>query len=317
MFRRIVLSLLALTLLLPLTAQAVAGDPSARFADIPTIEDGGDLYRLNRRVTTILLMGVDMTAEQATQAKFRDGGQADFLMLLVIDDSRKSVSMIQIDRDTMVDLTVLNSAGQEVGTRWGQICLSHGFGDGGERSCELTVDAVSRFLNDTPIDYYVRMTMDGIPAFNDALGGVEVTLDADFSSMDPAMTEGTTLTLHGMQAEYYTRGRMTVGDGSNTYRLARQRNYLRAAVKPLRERIEENPSFIRALYAQLEPYLLTNLSRGAFYNLGDKASRYEFGSILEIEGEKCIGSDGFVEFHQDEAALKKVLIEALYVKVDS
>lgn len=320
MFRKTMVLLLALLMLLqlPLAAQAAAGDPSARFSDVPSIERDGELYRLNRRLTTILLMGVDLTLEQAREAKFRNGGQSDFLLLVVVNDSDKTISAIQIDRDTIVDLTVLNSAGQEVGTRRGQICLSHGFGDGGERSCELVVDAVSKLLNDTPINYYVRMSMEGIPALNDALGGVEVTLEPeeDFTKYDPAMTPGTTLTLRGMQAEYYTRMRLTVGDGTNASRSVRQRKYMRAALPLLRQRVEEDSGFVRSLFAQLEDYLATNISRGAFYNLADKAGRYEVTTITGIEGEHRLGEDGFVEFYPDEASLRDVLIDVLYDRVD-
>ena len=47
------------------------------------------------------------------------------------------------------------------------------------------------------IDFYVAMNMDGISELNDLAGGVTVTLEDDFSSIDPAMTKGTTLPLHG------------------------------------------------------------------------------------------------------------------------
>lgn len=318
MLRKTLLLALVLALLaqVPLAAQATVGDPSARFAGIPTIEQDGKLYRFNRRLTTILLMGVDQTLEQAATASFRNGGQADFLVLVAVNDAQKTVSAIQINRDSMVELKVLNIAGQEIGTHAGQICLAHAYGDGGEMSCEMTVDAVSAMLNGTPIDYYMRMSMDGIVALNDALGGIEVTLEDDFSSLDPAMTAGTTLTLHGMQAEYYTRTRMTVGNGTNRERLARQRTYLRAATAKLKQLLEQDPGFIRTLYAQLEPYLLSSISRGAFYNLADKASRYEVRPMYEIEGTSRVGEFGFVECYVDQDSLRKALIDSMYDLVE-
>lgn len=66
------------------------------------------------------------------------------------------------------------------------------------------------------------MNMDGISELNDLAGGVTVTLEDDFSSIDPAMAKGTTLTLHGDQAETFVRSRMTVGDGTNASRMERQ-----------------------------------------------------------------------------------------------
>lgn len=47
------------------------------------------------------------------------------------------------------------------------------------------------------IDFYLEMSLDGISVLNDLAGGVTVTLEDDFSAEDPAMTRGTTLSLHG------------------------------------------------------------------------------------------------------------------------
>lgn len=290
-------------------------DPNARFRGVPTLETQEGAYRLNRRLTTVLLMGIDQTAQQMQDASYRSGGQADFLMLLVVDDTQKRISMIEINRDTMTELTVLNVLGEVSGKRTGQICLSHAFGSGAEDSCKMTVEAVSALLNKTPINYYIAMNMDGIVTLNDALGGVEVTLNEDFSAYDPAMTAGTTLTLRGEQAEYYVRGRFGVGDQTNLSRLERQRNYMSAAASVLRQRISEGKSFIRSLHSQLEDYLISSLSRGALYNLGEKASRYEIMPVYQIQGETRLGKSGFMEFYPNEAALKQLLIEVLYEKV--
>ena len=311
---------LAATLLLVFccTFAAAEGepDPNARFRGIPTIELDGSTYRLNRRLTTILLMGIDKTSGSGeANALYRSGGQADFLALLVIDDSVKRISMIQINRDTMVQLDVLNVLGEVSGKRTGQICLSYALGPGGEKSCEMTADAVSRLLNNTPVNYYVAMSMDGIASLNDALGGVTVTLEDDFSAFDPAMTAGTTLTLQGAQAEYYVRGRYGVGDQSNISRLARQRTYMNAALDTLKARLAENTDFLKVLNAQLEPYLTVSLSRGALYNMGEKASRYAFSPIYELSGEALTGESGFMEFYVHEESLRRLLADVLYEKV--
>lgn len=314
LFRRI-LSLVLAALLCAFSLAEGEPDPNARFRGIPTLELPDGTYRLNRRLTTILLMGVDKTAEDTAGAAYRSGGQADFLALLVVNDSEKTISMLQINRDTMTELTVLNVLGEVSGTRTGQICLSHAFGPGGDESCRMTAEAVSALLNDTPVNYYISMNMDGIPTLNDALGGVQVTLEDDFSSLDPAMTAGTTLTLQGMQAEYFVRGRLSVGDQSNISRLRRQRTYMNSAISALKARLHENTGFIKSLHSQLEPYLISSLSRGALYNLGEKATRYELLPIREMEGEARVGEIGFMEFYPDEDSLKKLLAEMLYEKV--
>ena len=312
---KLIALILILTLLCGSALAQSEPDPNARFRGVPTLEMPDGTYRLNRRLTTILLMGIDKTADQMIDANFRSGGQADFLALLVVDDAQKRISMIQINRDTMTQLTVLNVLGEVSGTRTGQICLSHAFGTGGAQSCEMTADAVSTLLNDTPINYYLSMNMDGIAALNDVLGGVEVTLKDDFSALDPTMQPGTTLKLQGIQAEYYVRGRLGVGDQSNISRLERQRNYMNSAVDTLRRRLGESRSFIKTLHSRMEEYLISSLSRGALYNLGEKAGRYEFMPIYEISGEACVGENGFMEFYPDEDSLKQLLANVLYEKV--
>lgn len=157
------------------------------------------------------------------QSKWRPG---DFLRLVAIDSTAKTVFQVQIDRDTMTPITILGVLGNRSGVRTTHICLAHSFGDGGAQSCELTVDAVSNLLFGSQIDYYVAMNLDGISVLNDWVGGVTVTLEDDFSALDAAMTQGTTLTLAGEQAEIYVRSRRNVGVGTNETRMKRQQEYI-------------------------------------------------------------------------------------------
>lgn len=314
-FCRALAWMLGLILLVAASAAAEVSDLNARFRGVPTLELDGETYRLNRRITTVLLMGVDQTASQLAEASYRSGGQADFLVLLIVDDAQRRISAIQINRDTMVELTTLNVLGEAIGTRTGQICLAYGFGDGGARSCELVCDAVRALLNDTPIDYYVAMNLDGIPALNDALGGVEVALEDDFTAFDPEMTAGRTMVLRGKQAEYFVRMRYNVGDETNLSRLKRQRSYMRAAASAFHAHVTADSGYARTLFAQLEPYLVSNISRGALYNIAEKASRYEIGQICEIAGETRLGEDGFMTFYPDADALARTIATELYEKV--
>src|SRR5699024_12834204 len=62
----------------------------------------------------------------------------------------------------LTPITILGVLGNPSGMRTAQISLSHGFGDGGAQSCELTVEAVSNLLLGEKIDFYVAMNLDGI-----------------------------------------------------------------------------------------------------------------------------------------------------------
>ena len=282
------------------------GDPQQRAAAAVSYE--GVSYRPKTALTSILLLGIDQSSGQD------NGGQADFLQLLVIDDGEKSVKRLQIDRDTMTPITILGVLGNRSGMRTAQISLSHGFGGSREQSGELTAEAVSNLLLGTPLDGYLAMTLEGIAVLNDMAGGVTVTLEDDFSAMDPAMTKGATLTLQGRQAEIYVRSRRQVGTGTNEERMARQNQYLSRLFTQLDERLRAERDYCGKLLDALEPYLTTNLSRGRLMNAVWAAKDYDRPEPLTIAGEHRIGSDGFMQFYAEESALYEATLSLFYQK---
>ena len=290
------------------------GDVQARLRCEPAIEVDGVTYRLRRDVTAILFMGIDRIGDVAVNG-YRSGGQADFLELVVVDDANKTVTRLQIDRDTMTPVTVLDVLGNRACVRMLQIGMSHGFGDGGAQSCELAVEAVSSLLMGVPVAGYVAMNMDGISVLNDAVGGVTVTLEDDFSARDASMAPGMTLTLRGKQAELFVRGRMSIGVGTNEARMARQQVYLTELAGLLRERIHTDKAFVGQLYDVLQPYMVTSLSRGLMINRAWDARDYT-STVVTLEGRHAVDSDGFMQFLADEQTLRKTVLELFYQKVE-
>jgi len=278
----------------------------------------GHTYRQRTNLTTILFMGIDQEdVSESTPAYLRylSGGQADFLRLMVIDPTEKTIAQIEIDRDTMTPITVLGTEGVKLGYRTMQIALSHGFGDGKEQSCGFTVEAVSNLLYNVPIKYYAAMNMDGISVMNDILGGVTVTLEDDFSHLDPAMTKGTTLTLVGEQAEIFVRSRMSVGVGTNEARMTRQRQYVSQMMELLYQKIQESSDFIGTLFDGLSPYLCTSMSRAQMINEAWSAKDYTRLPPVTIGGEHAIGNDGHMQFLVSEDAMEQVILDVFYKKV--
>lgn len=292
------------------------GDLSERFEAAPTIEYEGRQYSARSKLTTILLMGIDKPSGTTAEATvFRNGGQADFLLLLAIDHAEKTVTPIQIDRDIMAEITILGVLGNVAGTRNAQLCLSHGFGDGGKQSSLFTVDAVSKLLLGVPINFYIAMNLDGIGTLNDTLGGVTVTLEDDFTSLDPMMTQGATLKLVGKQAEYYTRNRLNIGIGTNASRMVRQQVYMQEARGLFDAALQKNPNYAGTLFDALEPYLETNMKRGRLINEAWTTRQYPKLSIVQLEGDYTTGEDGFVEFHADQRALTELVLSLFYTQV--
>ena len=295
-------------------APAVYGDIDERFGKEIVTYDGVH-YRTKTGVNTFLMMGIDQTEDIEYNGKYRSGGQCDFLMLVVIDTQAKTIHRIQIDRDTMAEVTVLGVLGNELGTNTHQICLAHGFGDGKQQSCQYTVDAVRRLMYGIEIDGYYAMNMNGIPALNELLGGVTVQIEDDFSQFDASMVPGAIITLHGKQTELFVRSRMEIGDGTNVSRMRRQRQYLANAITLAAQRVQEDEHFFGVLLDGLAPYTITDIARGRMINEANRAAGYTVTDIVSPEGEHRDGEDGFVEFHVDQKALMELVLSLFYEQV--
>ena len=284
------------------------GNYQERKANEATVTYDGTVYRQRKNLTSILLMGIDHDSGET-------GGQADFLQLIVIDDTSRTLKRLSIDRDTMTPITVLGVLGNRSGVRTAQVSLSHGFGDGKEQSCELTAEAVSNLLLGMPVDFYLAMNLDGIAALNDMAGGVTVTLADDFSAQDPAMAQGTTLTLHGDQAEIYVRSRRNVGVGTNEARMVRQEQYVAKLFAQLDTQMRSDQNFSGTMFDTLSPYLTTSIGRGRLINVVWLAKDYARQEPLSISGEHRVGSDGFMQFYADEASLYETVLDLFYEEV--
>lgn len=300
----------------PQEVKETVGSLEGRFtSDALTMDYGGQTWTYRERdLTHILLMGVDWEDMQQNPS-LRYRGQADFLLLLTIDQKNKTVSTLQIDRDTMADMRIYGIFGDYAGTRKQQICLSHAYGNTEKESCKNVVWAVSRLLGCIPIESYVSLDMGSITALNDALGGITVTLEEDFSHLDPAMTQGTTLTLHGQQAEYFVRARMGVGAGTNASRMQRQRVFMQAVADRITAEMAQNVDFVAALFDQLSGHMVTNIDRGWIIDKAYASSAYQRLENRTLAGRHRNGSDGFMEFWADEDALGSYLTDTFFVNI--
>lgn len=276
-----------------------------------TLEYDGRNYVLKDDVETFLVIGLDKYEGSITNDAYTNDQQADFLMLFAIDNSNSTVTAIQINRDTVAQINVLGVAGEKISTVEKQIALSHTYGNGREVSCRNTADAVSALLLDAKIDHYLSLTLDAVPACNDSVGGVEVTVLDDFTGIDDALVKDQKVTLSGEQALTYVRARQGMEDSTNEHRMIRQRQYIDALYKKAVQCTRENENFVVETSAKLTDYLVSDRSVNQLQALFEKITSYEFKGILTIDGESVVGEE-FMEFHPDEDALKKVVVDVFY-----
>lgn len=283
-----------------------ASIPVGKTASYKTISIGDRDYYLNPDISTLLLIGTDdMELEQ--HEGYRNQALADYLALVILDNEEKTCTILQIDRNTMASIPVLGNNGKSIGTTTQQICYAHVYGDGLELSCENTVDTVSQLLRGVPIENYLSLTMGSIPALNDAVGGVTVTIEDDFTGVDDTLIKGETVHLMGEHAYNFVHERMRmIDDDSNTSRMRRQAAYVTALAEVLREKTETDDSFVLDLYEAVADYLVTDCELDTLADLTGSLADYSLEGFISLEGENV--KKEHVEFYPDEQKLQQLVI---------
>lgn len=276
-------------------------------------EYNGVEYVKNEDVESFLILGLDKFEDAINNDSYNNDQRADFLMLLVFDNSEKKFTAVHLNRDTMVNMNVLGVAGQKIGTVNKQLALAHTYGNGRDVSCRNTADAVSELLNGVKVNHYLSITMDAVPILNDLLGGVEVTVLDDFSGIDDTLIKGETVTLHGDHALTYVRERYGLEDSSNSTRMVRQRQYMTAVYDKAMLKIENDDNFVIEASSKLADYIVSDRSVNQLQEIAKKLSQYKFTEIETLEGESVI-KDGLMEFRPDADSIDKIVFELFYKK---
>jgi len=156
---------------------------------------------------SVLMLGVD--------EREGDSGRSDTMIVLTVNPNNNSVKMLSIPRDTRTEI---------IG-RGTQDKINHAYAFGG---IPMSIDTVENFL-DIPIDYYIEVNMKGFTDMVDAVGGVKVKNDLDFTQDGYHFAKGE-LTLNGKKALSYTRMRKQDPRG-DFGRQTRQRQIIEGVLK--------------------------------------------------------------------------------------
>lgn len=269
--------------------------------------DGVD-YVQRGGLQTWLLMGIDVSGEAIGTESYIGGGQADVQMLLVVDHIRKTWQILQLNRDSMVEVPVLGVTGKVIGTKFEQLALAHSYGDGKKKSCENTANTVSDLFHGQKIDGYMALNMDAVAILNDMVGGVPVEITSDFSAVDPSLQEGTVVNLQGEQALTFVRARRDVDDQSNLSRMARQRQYLAALEKQMEK---QDADFAVHAYDAVFDYMVTDMGSKTVAELGQYRKNYTELDLLTIDGETRV-EDGHIAYYLDDDSLQQTMLTLFY-----
>lgn len=288
-------------------------EPDKAYSDL--LEYDGKTYRRNQHVKAILCVGIDRHREFDHYNTTGFAGQADAMFLIAQDTARNQVKILTIPRDTMTEITLTDIQGHDLGKEMQHLNLAFAYGDGQNRSCEYMVDAAEDFLFGMKIDHYLAMNMSAISVLNDAVGGVTVTIPLDgMETRDPAFVKGSTLTLHGEQAEKFVRFRDTKIDFSAITRMSLQKQYVMQFEKAAQAASKVSPTVVSDMLDQIQPDLLTDMNKAEYLKIALDVMQNQTlldGDFLTIPGES-VTTDLYDEFHPDLAGTEQIILDLFY-----
>ncbi len=220
--------------------------PHFQMGNVWSLFQNGLQYPITRPIN-ILVMGIDHVPSEHTDPKQRFAGRSDTMIVVRVDPTTNSASLLSIPRDTQVQIPQVGLAK-----------INEANEDGGPA---LARDVVSQTLNQLAIDRYVRVSTEAFRELIDELGGVDVLVPKVMKYDDVTQKLHIDLKpglqrLNGEQAEQFVRFRHdSLGDIG---RVQRQQVLLKA----LREKLS-SPSVIPqipGIVGVLQNYIDTNLS---------------------------------------------------------
>lgn len=191
---------------------------------------------------SILVLGVD--------ERSGDKGRSDTTIVLTINPNQNSIKMLSIPRDTRTEIVGLS--------KLDKINHAYAYGD-----VEMSIATVENLL-DIPIDYYIKVNMEGFKELVDAVGGVTVNNKMKFEYGGHTFKKGP-VELTGETALAYVRMRKEDPNG-DFGRQERQRQIIQGVIKK------------GASFASLTRY------EEIFNALGDNVkTNLEFSEMIDIQ----------------------------------
>lgn len=226
------------------------------------VEQSGDYiyykngkYKYNRDVASILFLGVDKYVSTEEDKENGENHQSDVIALCAIDSANKKVTIINVPRDIMTDVSVYSPGGGYVGRERMQIALAYAYGDGKKTSCINSSEAVARLFYNIPINTYFSMNLDGVQEINDSIGGVSVVSPETIGNFE----KGKEYYLKGWDSRQFIYLRDKSKLNSNLLRNERQKVYLNAFIKKFISATKKDVSTAVKLFRASSPYSCTNL----------------------------------------------------------
>ncbi|MDQ6467874.1 LCP family protein [Exiguobacterium acetylicum] len=244
------------------------------------VKNTGDKVVEDQKPVSVLLLGVDQRPGER--------GRSDSIMVMTLNPTRNESRLISIPRDTKVDIV-----GHGTNDK-----INHAYAFGGP---EMTIKTVEKFLN-IPINYYAEINMEGFTSLVDAVGGVTVNNDLDFTVSGTHFPVGK-VNLDGKSALKFTRMRYEDPRG-DFGRQMRQREVIAQVANKLSSDV--SVSNFNAIMDVVGKNAQTNVSFKPMRTLAfDYMDAFRNQKNLKLEGTGGKEGDGIYYWHPTEDSLKE------------
>lgn len=244
------------------------------------VKNTGDKIVEEQKPVSVLLLGVDQRPGER--------GRSDSIMVMTLNPTRNESRLISIPRDTKVDIV-----GKGTNDK-----INHAYSFGGP---EMAIKTVEKFL-DIPINYYAEINMEGFTSLVDAVGGVTVNNDLDFTVSGTHFPVGK-VNLDGKSALKFTRMRYEDPRG-DFGRQMRQREVIAQVANKLSSDV--SVSNFNAIMDVVGKNAQTNVSFKPMRTLAfDYMDAFRNQKNLKLEGTGGKEGDGIYYWHPTEDSLKE------------
>ncbi|PFR37890.1 LytR family transcriptional regulator [Bacillus cereus] len=231
----------------------------------------------DKKPISILLMGTDQRESETSRS--------DSLMLFTLNPQKKSMKITSIPRDTYTEIIGKGKKDK----------INHAYAFGG---IDMAVKTMENFLN-VPVDHYIEVNMAGFKDIVDAVGGVDVNNDLDFTSRDTHFAKGE-IHLDGEKALKYTRMRYEDPRG-DFGRQMRQRQVIQAVIKKGAS-VSSLASYGDVLKA-IEKNVKTSLTQDQMFDIQKNYKDcMQNSEEIQISGDGHKAADGIWYYYVPDAA---------------
>lgn len=295
------------TSVLPTTAKSSETNSGSSQTLENEITYKGESYTYNKNLKNVLFLGVDRTLQTTNGEVVGRNGQADCILLLIMNEETRKTTLLQISRDSMVQVGIYDISGRHLTDENLQIALQYAYGDSDHKSCWLMKNTVSDLLYGIPIDSCFSLTVEGISAITDAMGGVTIEVPQDYTSIDSSLQAGAIVSLKGDLAERYVRYRDTLVTGSNSQRMERQNEFLKALFIQMKEE-RGNTAFYNNILESAAPYMTSDLDAEELKAMAD----YDMEDAMQQVPGTVVSGTEHDEFKVDDQKLYELILELFY-----